>query len=132
MAENDPTIKLTTDGGIDMNENCDKPDLRRSLRKQQVMNPKGVDSPYSCSETQTSSKTRHYVGKDPEKLITSESRHNIDRSPEELNSDNKDPEKLNSGESRHNVGMNPMQLNSGKIVLSIDEINLKKTDFWLN
>jgi hypothetical protein len=38
MAENDPTIKLPTEGGTDTNDKCDKPDLRGSLHKQQVVN----------------------------------------------------------------------------------------------
>jgi hypothetical protein len=130
MAENNPTIKLT-DGGKNTIDNSNKSDLRRSVRKHQVMTPKKVDSPKSRQETRTSSKARHDVDKDPEKLISGESGHNIDRSPIQLDSGNKDPEKLNSSESEHKVDMNPVQLHSGKIVLSIDEINHKITNLWL-
>ncbi len=56
MAENDPTIELPAEGDTDTNENRDKPDLRRSLRKQQVMTPSGVDRTNSRPETRTSSK----------------------------------------------------------------------------
>ena len=56
MAENDPTIELPAEGGTDTNENRDKPDLRRSLRKQQVMTPLGVDVTNSRPGTRTSSK----------------------------------------------------------------------------
>ena len=147
MAENDTTIELPTEGGADTNEKPDKPDLRRSVRKQQVMIPLGVDSTNSRPETRTSSKTKHYANKDPEKLISGESGHSIDRSPVQPNKDpeelisgesghdidrspvqpdsgNNVPEKLDLSGSGHNEGKNPMQLNTGKIVLSIPDINL--------
>ena len=98
MAENDPTIELPAEGGTDNNENRDKPDLRRSLRKQQVMIPLRVDRTNSRPETRTSSKTKHDA--------------------------NKDPEKLDLGGSGHNEGKNPMQLHTGKIILSLYDIHL--------
>jgi len=124
MAENDPTIELPTEGGTDTSENRDKLDLRRSVRKQQVMNPKGVDSTNSRPETRTSSKTKHNVNKDPEKLISGESGHYIDRSPEESASGHNVPEKLDSSGSGHDEDRSPMKLNTGKIVLSISDVNL--------
>ena len=124
MAENDPTIELPAEGGTDTNENRDKPDLRRSLRKQQVMIPLGVDRTNSRPETRTSSKTKHDANKDPEKLISGESGHDIDRSPVQPDSGRNVPEKLDLSGSGHNEGKNPMQLHTGKIVLSITDINL--------
>ena len=124
MAENDSSIELPTEGGTDTNENRDKPDLRRSLRKTQVMIPLGVDRTNSRPETRTSSKTKHNVNKDPEKLISGESGHNIDRSPVQSDSGHNVPEKLDSSGSRHDENRSPMKLNRGKIVLSISDINL--------
>jgi hypothetical protein len=124
MAENDPTIELPTEGGADTNEKPDKPDLRRSVRKQQVMIPLGVDRTNSRPETRTSSKKKHDANKDPEKLISGESGHDIDRSPVQPGSGQNVPEKLDLGGSGHNEGKNPMQLHTGKIVLSITDINL--------
>jgi hypothetical protein len=124
MAENDPTIELPAEGGTDTNENRDKPDLRRSLRKQQVMTPLGVDVTNSRPGTRTFSKKKHDAGKDPEKLIPGESGHDNDRSPVQPDSGHNVPEKLDLSGSGHNEGKNPMQLNSGKIVLSIPDINL--------
>jgi hypothetical protein len=109
MAENDPTIELHTEGGTDTNENRDKPDLCRSVRKQQVMNPKGVDSTNSRPETRTSSNTKHDANKDPEKLISGESGHNIDRIPVQPDSDHNVPEKLDSSGSGHNENITSMQ-----------------------
>jgi hypothetical protein len=40
MAQNNPTIKLPTDGGKNTIDNYTKSDLRRSVRKNQVMKPK--------------------------------------------------------------------------------------------
>ena len=99
MAETDSTIELATDAGTDTKDNHDKLDLRRSPRKQQVMNPKGVASPKSHLDTRSLSKTGHDI--------------------------EEDPEKLNSGESGHDVDRNLDQLKSGQIVLSIDEVELK-------
>jgi len=124
MAENDPTIELPTEGSTDTTENRDKLDLRRSVRKQQVMIPLGVDSTNSRPETRTSSKTKHDANKDPEKLISGESGHNIDRSLVQSDSGHNVPEKLDSSGSGHNEGKNPMQLNTGKIALAISDINL--------
>lgn len=124
MAENNPTIELPAERGTDTNENRDKPDLRRSVRKQQVMIPLGVDSTNSRPETRTSSKTKHDANKGPEKLISGESGHNIDRSTVQPDSGRNVPEKLDSSGSGHNEGKNPMQLNTGKVVLSISDINL--------
>jgi len=124
MAENDTTIELPTEGGADTNEKPDKPDLRRSVRKQQVMIPLGVDSTNSRPETRTSSKTKHYANKDPEKLISGESGHDIDRSPVQPGSGQNVPEKLDLGGSGHNEGKNPMQLHTGKIILSLYDIHL--------
>jgi hypothetical protein len=124
MAENDPTIELPAEGGTDTNENRDKPDLRRSLRKQQVMTPLGVDVTNSRPGTRTSSKKKHDASKDPEKLISGESGHDIDRSPVQPDSGRNVPEKLDLGGSGHNEGKNPMQLHTGKIILSLYDIHL--------
>ena len=124
MAENDSTIELPTEGGTDTTENRDKLDLRRSVRKQQVMNPTEVDSTNYCPETRTSSKTKHNVNKDPEKLISGESGHYIHGSLEQSASGHSDPEKLDLSGSRHDKDKSPMKLNTGKIVLSNFDVNL--------
>ena len=124
MAENDPTIELPAERGTDTNENRDKLDLCRSVRKQQVMIPLGVDSTNSRPETRTSSKKKHDANKDPEKLISGESGHDIDRSPVQPDSGRNVPEKLDLSGSGHNEGKNLMQLHTGKIVLSISDINI--------
>lgn len=124
MAENDSTIELPTEGGTDTIENHDKLDLRRSVRKQQVMDPKAVDSTNYRPETRTSSKTKHNVSKDPEKLISGESGHYIDGGLEQSASGHNDPEKLDLSGSRHDKDKSPMKLNTGKIVLSIFDVNL--------
>ena len=124
MAENDSTIELPTEGGTDTTENRDKLDLRRSVRKQQVMNPTAVNSTNYCPETRTSSKTKHNVNKDPEKLISGESGHYIDGGLEQSASGHNDPEKLDLSGSRHDKDKSPMKLNTGKIVLSIFDVNL--------
>ena len=45
-------------------------------------------------------------------------------SPVQPDSGHNVPEKLDLSGSGHNEGKNPMQLNTGKIVLSIPDINL--------
>jgi hypothetical protein len=119
MAENDSTIELPTEGGTDTTENRDELDLRRSVRKQQVMDHKAVDSTNYRPETRTSSKTKHNVSKDPEKLISGESGHYIDGSLEQSASGRNDPEKLDLSGSEHDKDKSPMKLNTGKTVLSI-------------